>query len=422
MTIIVLGAGVIGVMTAYYLARLGHEVVVLERNAGPALGSSHANAGLLVPSQSPPWNEPGVPLRAIGWMVEKDPALSIRSYLDPATWAWLVRFARHSMPSRHGANARTTLTLARYSRSQLRTLCADHAPSFDHWSRGVLTLVREPGALAAAEQSAGVLRDLGIPCSLLGRHACLALEPALEPILDRVVCGLHTIEDEHGDAYKFCRAMMAIAASLGVRFHFGEDVKSLEVRDGACVGVVTGARAYRADRFVLALGSESRALAAAIGIDLPIYPVQGCSVTIASGDWDRPPAMPVRDSALKVAVTPLGDRVRVAGKAILNGGRMASEPGDMAQSRRALATLFPEAPRDAPATEWSGLRPMTPDGPPILGATACRDPYLNTGHGALGWTLACGSGRLVADLIAGREPEISLAGLELERYAPVYRR
>ena len=416
MKILVLGAGVTGVTTAYRLAERGHDVTVVEGRSGPAEGTSRANAGLITPSQAPPWNEPGVPRQALKWLFEEGGALVIRPRPDPALWGWLLRFVLHSRPALHEANARTILALARHSRAELDRIAAAAGIAFDRTDRGILTLVRGPGGQAGAERTLRGLGRLGIACSLLDRDQCLTLEPALAPVAETIDGAIHTPEDCSGDIYLFVTALARAAAGRGVRFHFDRTIETLRSASGRIAGIVAGGETMTADRYVLALGPGSRRLAAGVGIRLPIYPVQGLSVTLPTDGWRQPPTMPVRDRIRKVAITPFGKRLRVAGMAILDGGSLAMAKHHLASLRQAMTELFPTAPRGGHAFEWSGLRPMTPDGPPIVGPTGFDNLYLNTGHGPLGWTLACGSADVVADMIEKRPPAVPVDRLGLGRY------
>ena len=416
MKVVVLGAGIVGVTTAYYLAERGCEVTVLDRREGVALETSRANAGLIVPSQAPHWNEPGVPLRALKWLFDEHGALVIRARLDPVMWGWLLRFAWHSERRRFLAHARATLRLALYSREQLRTLREKITLDYDATTRGVLTIARGPGASRGFGGLARLLDTLGIAYARIDRDECLAHEPALNPIGDQIDGGLHTGDDESGDVHLLTTAIARQAQANGVVFRTHCMVREFFTDGDRMVAVGTSDGRVRADAFVLALGEASARHAARLGIRLPIYPVQGCSLTFDASHWDGRPSMPVRDRALQAVVTPLGDRVRVAGMAILNGGDLTIDPNHLARLERALRILYPNLPAGLNGDAWTGLRPMTPDGPPLLGATRLRNLYLNTGHGALGLTLACGSAAVVADLVAGRQPEIDLTGLTLARF------
>ncbi len=430
MRVLVLGAGVVGVATAWFLTRAGHDVTVVERRDGVALETSRANAGLLTPAQSPPWNAPGVPWRALGWLLRRDAALDIRLRWDPAMIAWLLAFVRNSTPARHRRHAEVTLRLARFSMETMTAIEAEIAPAYDRTARGILTIFRQPEAMGAAARGAAGLESLGVAAPVLDRDACLAVEPALTPIATQIAGGVHNPDDRSGDVHKLATALAAAAARDGARFRHGVVVRGLTVRGARIAAVETDQGPIEADAVVVALGWQSRRLLAPLGLRLPLYPVQGYSVTIDIGDGapetsdgqtfsgEAPvgPSLPVRDAARKMVVTPLGRRLRATGVAVLNGGDATIDKGHVRTLREALHALFPRVPRSATETPWTGLRPMTPDGPPVLGPTPYENLFLNTGHGPLGWTLAAGSGRLVAGLVDARPPEIPLDGLTLARY------
>lgn len=417
MRVVVIGAGIAGVATAVQLARDGHEIIVLDRRDGVALETSHANAGMLTPSQAPPWNEPGIGRQALRFLLESDATLVVTPRADLRKFLWLARFLYHSAPARHGAHARSILALARYSRVVMDGLAREFDIAFERTSIGVVTLIRDGNDLPAAKAAADALRALGTPAEILMRDATLALEPSLLPIAEAIVGSIHTPEDHSGDIYAFTTALAAAARRLGVTFRFGVNVNGLAIAGNRIAAVESSAGRVEGDTVVIAAGSFSAMIARGAGLKLPIYPVQGCSVTYAVPGWRHLPARPVRDRNLKVAITPLGPRIRVTGMAVLDGHRTTIEPRFLDRMRRTIRTIFPTLPRDAPETTWSGLRPMTPDGPPILGPTRIANLFLNTGHGPLGWTLGCGTAALVADQIAGRRPAIDPAPYLVARYA-----
>lgn len=417
MRVVVIGAGIAGVATAVRLARDGHAVIVLERRDGVALETSYANGGMLTPSQAPPWNEPGIGRQALRFLLESDATLVVTPRADLRKFLWLARFLYHSTPARHGAHARAILALARHSRDVMDAFARDFSIAFDRTSLGVVTLIRNVDDLPAARSAAGALRALGTQAEVLERDATLALEPSLLPIADAIVGSIYTAEDHSGDIYAFTTALAGAAERLGVTFRFGVDVNGFALEGGRIAAVESSIGRVEGGIFVLAGGSFSGTIARSAGLKLPIYPVQGCSITYAVAGWQHLPTRPVRDRKLKVAITPLGPRIRVTGMAVLDGYCDAIEPRYLDRMRRTIRTIFPTLPADAPETTWSGLRPMTPDGPPILGPTRIANLFLNTGHGPLGWTLGCGTAALVADLMAGRRPAIDPAPFLLARYA-----
>lgn len=279
----------------------------------------------------------------------------------------------------------------------------------------MLTLIRGRSGPANAERALAKLRGLGIAASILDRDRSLAMEPALVPIADQIAGGLHTPEDASGDAHAFTSALAAAASRRGVSVHYRTPVEAVRVAGRTISAIVAGGYTLVADSYVVACGSGTRALLRSIGLR-PIYPVQGVTVTLSVSDWLQRPAMPVRDLTLRVAVTPFADRLRVAGMAILNGGDLTIKPQHVATLRHAVSEVFPRLPPETPAVTWSGVRPMTPDGPPIIGRTRYDNLFVNAGHGPLGWTLSCGSADVLASLIENRVPTIAVAPFAADRY------
>jgi D-amino-acid dehydrogenase len=415
MKVLVLGAGVVGVATAYFLARAGHDVEVVERRSAPALETSFANAGLVVPSQSLPWNEPGIPFQALKWLFEEDGTLVIRPGVDPAMWSWLLRFSWRARRRPFLAAARATLPLANLSWDLMRTVAEREGLAYDATGQGVITLVRAPAILDSMAGSVRLLEEIGVEARLLTREETLAFEPSVRPLRDQLAGALLVPGDASGDVHGFACGLATAARSAGARFRFGCTVAGAERRGDRLTGITTSHGRIAADAYVLALGPASGAFARRLGVRLPVYPVKGHSVTVETGGWEGLPRVPVRDRVFKVAVTPLGTRLRVAGMAVLDGGRMSAQPRHLGAMHRALRALFPALPDGLPVEEWTGLRPMTPDGPPILGRCGLDNLFLNVGHGPLGWTLATGSGAVVADLVSGKEPPVPVDGLGYRR-------
>ncbi len=423
MRVIVLGSGVIGVTSAYYLAREGHEVTVVDRQPGPALETSHANAGQVSPGYAAPWAAPGIPLKALKWLVTRHAPLVIRPRLDPAMWSWLAQMLRNCTAARYAVNKGRMVRLAHYSRDCLQALRDETGLTYDERRLGTLQLFRSRKQLAAAQGDIAVLERYGVPYELLDVDGCVAAEPGLAGTAHKLVGGLRLPLDETGDCHLFTSRLAERAATLGVRFRFGETIEALEGDAHGIAGVRTDSDLLEADRYVVALGSYGRALLAPLGLRLPVYPVKGYSITVPITRPELAPVSTVMDETYKVAVTRLGDRIRVGGTAELAGFDLALRASRREVAERVVEDLFPGA-GDVPRAEfWAGLRPMTPDGTPLVGVTRIPNLYLNTGHGTLGWTMACGSGRLLADLVAGNAPEIDTEGLTLERYTrPPHRR
>jgi D-amino-acid dehydrogenase len=414
--VMVLGGGVIGVTTAYYLASAGHEVTVVDRQAEPGLETSFANAGEVSPGYASPWAGPGVPIKAIKWLLMKHGPLVLRPKLDPAMWAWLIKMLRNCTSARYAVNKSRMIPLAEYSRDCLRALRVEEAIHYDERSRGTLQLFRAQAQLDGTGRDIAVLKQYGVPYEVLDRDGCICAEPALAAVRDKIAGGLRLPQDETGDCHMFTLALAARAARLGVQFRLGTTIERLMADASGITGVATSAGVLRADAYVVALGSWSPRLLGPIGISIPVYPVKGYSITVPIADPDAAPVSTVMDESYKVAITRLGDRIRVGGTAEVSGYSDTLSSARRATLDHSLTDLFPRGGRLAEASFWSGLRPMTPDGPPVIGATRVANLHLNTGHGTLGWTMACGSARVLSDLLSGRKPEVDTAELALTRY------
>ena len=417
MKVAIIGAGVIGVTSAWYLAAAGHEVVVIERRAGPALETSFANAGEISPGYASPWAAPGIPLKALRWLIAEHPPLIIRPRIDLAMLRWLVAMLGHCTAARYAINKERMVRLAEYSRDQLIELRRITGISYDERSKGTLQLFREERQLNAVAKDIAVLKAHGVPFELLDQEGCTVVEPGLAAAEAAFAGGLRLPNDETGDCYKFTTALAEATQTKGVRYFTGHSVRRLEVEDGRVVRVVTDQGNVAADAYVVAAGSYSPALVRPLGIRLPVYPVKGYSITVPIDAEEHAPVSTLLDESFKVAITRLGSRVRVGGMAEISGFS-----SDLPDARRrtlehSLATLFPNAGDPKRGSFWSGLRPMTPDSTPVIGSTAFANLYLNTGHGTLGWTMACGSGHILADLIGGRTPAIETRDLAISRYA-----
>jgi D-amino-acid dehydrogenase len=414
--VMVLGGGVIGVTTAYYLASAGHEVTVVDRQAEPGLETSFANAGEVSPGYASPWAGPGVPIKAIKWLLMKHGPLVLRPKLDPAMWAWLIKMLRNCTSARYAVNKSRMIPLAEYSRDCLRALRVEEAIHYDERSRGTLQLFRAQAQVDGTGRDIAVLKQYGVPYEVLDRDGCICAEPALAAVRDKIAGGLRLPQDETGDCHMFTLALAARAARLGVQFRLGTTIERLMADASGITGVATSAGVLRADAYVVALGSWSPRLLGPIGISIPVYPVKGYSITVPIADPDAAPVSTVMDESYKVAITRLGDRIRVGGTAEVSGYSDTLSSARRATLDHSLTDLFPRGGRLAEASFWSGLRPMTPDGPPVIGATRVANLHLNTGHGTLGWTMACGSARVLSDLLSGRKPEVDTAELALTRY------
>ena len=416
MRVVVLGAGVIGTASAWYLARAGHEVVVLDRQAGAGLETSFGNAGEISPGASASWAAPGIPLQALKWMFMRHRPLVIRPRPDPALIVWCLMMLRNCTAARYELNRARMLPLAEYSRDRLRALRAEIGIAYDERARGILQLYRSPKELEEVAGEAALLDRFGVPYERLDREGCIRVEPALGRVRDKIAGGLRLPGDETGDCFKFTQALAAACRQQGGDFRYGTRIEQIAADGDRVGGIVTDRGTVRGDAYVMALGSYAPLMLRPIGIRVPIYPVKGYSLTLPIADPAGAPESSVVDETYKVAITRLGERIRVGGMADLAGYDLSPKEAPRRTLEHVVRDLFPSGGDPASATFWCGLRPMTPDGPPLIGPTRYRNLWLNTGHGTLGWTMACGSGQLIADLVAGREPAIDLAGLTIERY------
>jgi D-amino-acid dehydrogenase len=417
MKVVVLGAGVIGVTTAYYLAKQGIDVTVIDRQREAGLETSFANAGELSYGMTSPWAAPGVPQKALKWLLMRHRPLTIWPLLSPTMWSWGLKMLRNCNEARYRTNKGRMVRVSNYSRDALTDLCSELPLEFDRRDLGTLQLFRKEKQLEASALDQNVLKEFGSPFEVLDREACIAAEPGLAHVVEKFVGGLRLTADRTGDCRKFTSQLSREAEKLGVTFHYNETIRSLVVENGKIASIETDRDRETGDQFVCCLGPYSAILLKKIGIRLPIYPVKGYLITLPVTDSDAAPQSTLMDETYKVAITRLGDRIRVAGQAEIIGynHRLGKHATDAV--RHVVTDLFPKGGDVSKAEDWTGLRPMTPDGTPVLGKTRFKNLFLNTGHGTLGWTMACGSGRAVADLVSGRAPEISFEGLEASRFS-----
>ncbi|MDO8177526.1 MAG: D-amino acid dehydrogenase [Undibacterium sp.] len=419
MKVVILGAGVIGTASAYYLARAGHEVTVLERQPASGLETSFANAGEVSPGYSAPWAGPGVPLKAIKWLMMQHSPLAITPSLDPQMWRWVMQMLMNCTTKRYEINKGRMLRMAEYSRDVLQQLRSDTGISYDQRTQGTLQLFRNQQQLDASATDIAILQRYGVPYESLDKAACLKVEPALAQVQHKFIGALRLPGDETGDCFKFTQNLAKLAEELGVKFKYGVSIERLITEGDKMTGVMTSEGLVTADSFVLALGSYSPILLRDLGVKIPVYPIKGYSITVPITDAASAPESTVMDETYKVAITRLGDRIRVGGTAEITGYNLDLRAARRATLEHSVTDLFPNGGDVSRAEFWTGLRPMTPDGTPIVGPTPFRNLFLNTGHGTLGWTMACGSGRFIADVVSGKRPEISTEGLFMDRYGSV---
>ncbi len=416
MQILILGSGVIGVTSAWYLAKEGHEVTVIDRQAAPAMETSFANAGQVSPGYSAPWAAPGVPLKAIKWMMQDLAPLMINPKVNANTVKWMTKMLSNCTQGAYHVNKARMMRLAEYSRDCLRDLRSELEIDYEHRTQGTLQVFRTQKQVDAAAKDIAVLKECGVDYEVLDRDGCVAREPALAYVKDKIVGGLRLPGDETGDCFKFTNALAEECKKLGVKFLFNTDIEGLISDDTDIVGVKTKQGTLTADRYLMAMGSYSTIALANVGVVVPVYPIKGYSLTLPIIDESRAPVSTVMDETFKVAVTRFNDRIRVGGTAEITSYDMSLQEKRRRNVEHTVSDLFPGGGDIAKAEFWTGLRPMTPDGTPILGGTRYPSLYLNTGHGTLGWTMSLGSGKFVADVLCGKDTDIDPEGLSVARY------
>ncbi|MBO2958548.1 D-amino acid dehydrogenase [Burkholderia pseudomallei] len=415
MRVVILGSGVVGVASAYYLARAGHEVTVIDREAGPALDTSFANAGQISPGYAAPWAAPGVPLKAVKWMFEKHAPLAIRLDGTRFQLQWMWQMLRNCTTERYALNKGRMVRLAEYSRDCLQALRAETAIQYEGRTGGTLQVFRTQQQLDGAAKDIAVLREANVPFELLSSDELKKAEPALAAVSHKLTGGLRLPGDETGDCQLFTTRLAALAEQLGVKFRFNTRIDALAVAGGKIAGVQCGGEMVRADAYVVALGSYSTNLVASL-VKIPVYPLKGYSITAPIIDAAKAPVSTVLDETYKIAITRFDDRIRVGGMAEIVGFDKRLRDARRGTLEMCVNDLFPGGGDTEKATFWTGLRPMTPDGTPIVGRTPVPNLFLNTGHGTLGWTMSCGSGQLLADLMSGKKPAIRADDLSVHRY------
>jgi D-amino-acid dehydrogenase len=412
MDVVVLGAGIIGVTTAFYLAREGHRVTVIDRRSGPGLETSFANGSQLAGGGAGPWSTPNVPRDLWRWLGREDAPLLLRLSATPGLWRWGPEFLRNCTPERWRENARVITSLAILSFAEFKALTAEHVFDFDSVKRGILAIHRSQESLDRAAAGLAASNALGMRKIALDREQAIAIEESLRPIEHEIAGAIYSPDDETGDCLKFTQALAAIAEKSGVRFLFDADLRSLrsDGRRVTGIDIKNGASSQiRADCYIMCLGSESMRIARRLGIYLPIYPVKGYSATVSVAGWNGAPTASLVDDKRKMGFSRLGDRLRMAGTAEFAGFDPSLNRIRGGLLMAGLYEMFPSFPREREAVQWAGLRPMTPNGRPLLGQTKLENLFVNSGHGTLGWTLACGSARVMADILARRSPPVSVA-------------
>lgn len=414
MKIVVMGAGVIGTATAWYLSQAGHDVVVLERNAGAARETSFGNGGQISVSHAEPWANPSAPLKLLKWLGREDAPLLFRLRADPAQWRWGIKFLMECPAGRSLHNMTQLLNLGTYSRASLQQLRADTGIEYDHLEKGILHYYTSQKEFDLSLEPARVMRELGCERQVIGVDDVVRIEPAMAHIRSRLAGATYTSADESGDVHKFTTGLAKLAAQGGVQFRYGVRIQALRAEGGKMTGVEIANEqgmyeTLHADAYVLAAGSFSPLLARQVGLTLDIYPAKGYSATLPVLDASVAPQVSLTDDEYKLVFSRFGDRLRIAGTAELNGyGLELNRVRCEAIVRRTLE-VFPGVSRPELASYWAGLRPATPGNVPYIGQSKVQGLYLNTGHGTLGWTHGCGSGRALSEIISGRKPEVDFA-------------
>ncbi|CAE6729573.1 D-amino acid dehydrogenase [Paraburkholderia nemoris] len=415
MRVVVLGSGVVGVTSAYYLARAGHEVTVIDREAGPALETSFANAGQISPGYASPWAAPGVPLKAVKWMFQKHAPLAIRLDGTQFQLQWMWQMLQNCTSARYAVNKGRMVRLAEYSRDCLQALRAETGIQYEGRTGGTLQVFRTQQQFDGAAKDIAVLQEANVPYELLSAAELAQAEPALAAVSHKLTGGLRLPGDETGDCQMFTTRLAAMAEQLGVKFRYNTPIDSLTMAGDRIAGVQCGDELVRADSFVVALGSYSTKFLSGL-VKIPVYPLKGYSITAPIVNEASAPISTVLDETYKIAITRFDDRIRVGGMAEIVGFDKSLREARRETLELCVNDLFPGGGDTSKATFWTGLRPMTPDGTPIVGRTPVPNLFLNTGHGTLGWTMSCGSGQLLADVMSSKQPAIKVDDLSVHRY------
>lgn len=417
MHVVILGSGVVGVASAWYLRQAGHDVTVIDRETGPAEETSAGNAGQISPGYAAPWAAPGVPLKAVKWMFQRHAPLAISLDGTQFQLRWMWQMLRNCDTRHYAENKGRMVRLSEYSRDCLKALRESTGIQYEGRQGGTLQLFRTAKQYENATRDIAVLEDAGVPYQLLESSRLAEAEPALAEVAHKLTGGLRLPNDETGDCQLFTRRLAEMARQAGVVFRFNTPVDKLLVEGDRLCGVQCGDEVIKGDGYVMAFGSYSTAMMKGM-VDIPVYPLKGYSLTIPLKEESGAPVSTILDETYKIAITRFDQRIRVGGMAEIVGFNKALLKPRRETLEMVVGDLFPRGGFIEQATFWTGLRPMTPDGTPIVGRTPYKNLWLNTGHGTLGWTMACGSGQLLSDLISGRTPAIPFEDLSVARYAP----
>jgi D-amino-acid dehydrogenase len=413
MRVLVMGAGVVGVTTAYQLLKDGHEVVVVDRRESAGLETSWGNAGMVAPGHAFAWSSPAAPLILLKSLLLKNQALRFRPGADPHLWTWSLLFLRQCTHERARINTLRKHRLSLYSQQVLHDTLKDCDLDYDRIGRGIVFFYRSAETLERGVGHMQILADDGQAIEVLDRDGMVKLEPSLAAARDRIAGGIYCPSDETGDCSKFTQGLADLAAQKGAQFHYNSEIRAIEVEADRVRRVTTSNGEFRADAYVLALGNQSPILARRIGVGLPIYPVKGYSMTVPVGNHPHPPTIGAVDEENLIAISRFGDRMRLTATAEISGYGTGHKPSDFEFMLSVAKELYPEGGDYDSATPWAGLRPMTPEGTPLFGRKRYNNLYFNCGQGHMGWTMAHGSARITADLIAGKQTAIPLDGMTL---------
>ncbi|MCC6470830.1 MAG: D-amino acid dehydrogenase [Alphaproteobacteria bacterium] len=416
MKAVIMGAGVAGVANAYYLAKEGFQVTVIDRQDAPAQETSFANAGMIAPGHSFTWNSPSAPMKLLRSLFGAKTSLRLKLSGDPRFYAWGLQFLRNCTPARAREKTLVKLSLCQYSQQATKAVAAEAGIDYDHLGNGILYLYRDQANLETGVEHMRMMREQGLRIDVLDAEGCARVEPTLGRVKHRIAGAIHCPDDESGDCEKFTVGLAETCRRMGVEFRYGTTVQGIDVSGGAVGGVVTDKGRVEGDIYVLSLGSYSPLVARNLDVSLPVYPVKGYSLTLPIEGRNAAPSVPTVDEENLVAVTRMGDRMRMTATAEFSGYDNSNRPSDFDHMIAAARDLYPDSCNFAKPQYWSCLRPMTPDGPPVLGRGKQKNMYFNTGHGHMGWTMACGTGRITTDIIMGRKPEIDATGMLVDRF------
>ncbi|MDE2431134.1 MAG: D-amino acid dehydrogenase [Burkholderiales bacterium] len=424
MKVIVLGSGIIGTSSAWFLNKEGHDVTVIERQPGAAQETSFANGCQISVSHAEPWANPSAPMKVLKWLGKEDAPLLFRPRAELLQWLWGMSFLRECTQKRTDDNIRQIVAISEYSRQTLKATRAETGIDYDCLTKGILHFYTDQKEFENSLPAAKLMRDLGCQRDSIDADEVVRREPALARIRDKIVGGDYTETDESGDVYKFTSGLASKAAEAGVSFRFNTSVTRLLTEGSGASATITGVevidaegrhQVLHADAFVMAMGSFSQPILKPLGVNLMIYPGKGYSATYPIINPDEAPTISLTDDGYKLVVSRLGDRLRVAGTCEINGYTRELNTARCEAITRRTRELFPQACNYDDPTYWTGLRPLTPSNVPYIGKTKYNNLFLNTGHGTLGWTMGAGSGRAIAEIISGKQPEVNFAFTGLER-------